>query len=492
MEGPFSATSALNSPSCDLPSPAPGARSSVCAVDSTQAAAASCAAACLASAECTAYTWHANASSVGVWALACVFRLDGAWAPVSGAADHVAGRKVAPPPWPVSDGFERLPTMWFGANASGLDSPDTLALIARHRIGAYGWQQGTGALAPGENLGAGDALQAAAATHLSDFLDARGGANRTLVGVYRQVMIAQQLFAAAHSAAGNPNDDVFWLRNESVGDVCVFGMPWGTLDPVWNFSVPAAADFWVDEVVGALATEAAAAGVRAVFFDDSDYNFCSFWSTSQGNCAAIPVEAIARWQADSNAVLGRTAAALNAAGIIPIFSSVNVLATANPPGPPVVACALPEDAMLAALAGTTFARFYEFFPSLEFSGPDVAAVATANAILEGAAGVPVITHFPSPSCPSEPRNITRPGRLGGAIEFELALFLVTQSNASVFSISNDWFDANYCWHSEFDVAFGAPLAPALRTGAYTWTRAFSRASVAVDVSTRVGTVDLLA
>ena len=121
-----------------------------------------------------------------------------------------------------------------------------------------------------------------------------------------------------------------------------------------------------------------------------------------------------------------------------------------------------------------------------------AAAVVANAILEGEAGVPIIAHFVAASCPAAPRNITRPGRLGGPIEVQLALFLVVQSNAAVFSISSNWFDEDFCWHPEFDVVFGVPLAPALRTGAYAWHRNFSRAAVAVDVSANTGEVFLLA
>ena len=489
LTGPFSTTTVLNEPTCNLPGPMPGSRSAVCVVDSVRPVAAECAYACLSDANCTAYTWHAP--TLGVWALACVFRLDGAWTPTSGAAGHTSGRKVAPPPWPISDGFDALPTMWFGANVSGLDSPTSLALIARHRVGVTGWQQGTGALEPGANLGAGDAFQAAAATHLSDYLDALpggGGPRRTLVGVYRQVMIAQRLFAAANAAATDASKDGFWVHDASSGGTCTFGMPWGTKDPVWNFTVQTAADSWIADVVGALAAEAPAAGVRAVFFDDSDYNFCGFWNTSQSGCAPIPFTSLARMHADNNAVLARTAAALNAAGVIPVFSSVNVLSVVGSGAP---ACALPEESTLAALAGTTFARFYEFFPQLGASGPDVAAASVANAILEGAAGIPVVVHFFSASCPALPRNITRPGRLGGAIEAQLALFLIVQSHQSVFSLSNDWFDASFCWHSEFDVAYGAPLGPALRTGTYTWARNFSLSRVTADVSAATGEVFLL-
>ena len=70
MTGPFSATTALNSPNCGLPSPAPGSRTSACVVDAVLPSAAACAAACLASGECSAYTHHANTSDNGEWALA--------------------------------------------------------------------------------------------------------------------------------------------------------------------------------------------------------------------------------------------------------------------------------------------------------------------------------------------------------------------------------------------------------------------------------------
>ena len=371
MTGPFADTTVLNFPDCGLDRPTPGARSPLCVVNGSLPAAAACAAACLASGECTAYTWHANASANGPWALACIFRTDGAWQPEYGASCHVAGQKTEPPAplvWPVADGFDRLPVMWFGANVSGLDNPETLALIARHRIAVYGWQQGTGSLQPGQNLGDGDAYLASAATHLSDFLDAQpgqSGANRTLVGVYRQIQVALRLFAAPRAAADSPADAAFWMRDGGApgGAVCLVDQPWGTADPYFNFSVAAAADYWVREVVGQVAAEAAA-GVRAVFFDESDQNYCSYWSVPQQNCGALPLESLAPMQAAGNAVLAQTAAALNAAGVIPMFSMLNRMAAsgAGIPGGPPPPCALPEDASIAALAGRTWARFYENFP----------------------------------------------------------------------------------------------------------------------------------
>ena len=73
--------------------------------------------------------------------------------------------------------------------------------------------------------------------------------------------------------------------------------------------------------------------------------------------------------AANNNILRRTAMALNQVGVIPIFSSINFLSEAvrgvtNPPP----LCALAEEDMLEALRGTTFARFYEFFPGFGVPG----------------------------------------------------------------------------------------------------------------------------
>ena len=105
--------------------------------------------------------------------------------------------------------------------------------------------------------------------------------------------------------------------------------------------------------------------------------------------------------------------------------------------------------------------------------------------------MPLVLHYDVTSCPSTPRNITRPGRLGGAIETQLALFLVVQTAQNVFSISGNWYDADFCWHDEYDVAYGSPLAPAARTGTYTWSRVFTRCNVTVDVAAGTGEIFLM-
>ena len=195
----------------------------------------------------------------------------------------------------------------------------------------------------------------------------------------------------------------------------------------------------------------AAAGVRAVFFDESDQNMCGYWNQQQDNCGPVSLADLATMQQANYEVLARTTAALNAAGIIPIFSFLNCLTASGDGIPGLQApCALPEDSTLAALAKSnlTFARFYQNFLFSWWtpgsSGADVAAGFVANAILEGAAGVPLLLHSDVTTCPASPRNITRPGRLGGPIELNLALFLVVQTEQTVFSISGKWYDDDFC------------------------------------------------
>ena len=334
--------------------------------------------------------------------------------------------------------------MWFGANATGLDSEATLALIARHAVGGYGWQQGTGSLDPGKNLGRGEVYLAEAATHLRDYLTAANN-NSTLVFVYRQIQVALRLFAAPRAAADSPAYDDLWLRpGGPTASRCEAAQPWGTSDPFWNFSVPRATAYWVEEVVGEL-TDEAPYGVAAVFFDESDQNFCGYWAGHQGNCGPFSMTQLQGMQANNNNMLAQTTAALNAAGIIPLFSILNRYEASGAGLSLSAPCALPEDATAAAIGpNATWARFYENWPHSFWapgSAADISAAMISNAIIEGAAGIPALIHVPAGTCPDSRGPITRPGRLGGPLESFIASFLIVQTEKTVFSASGNWYDA---------------------------------------------------
>jgi hypothetical protein len=194
-------------------------------------------------------------------------------------------------------------------------------------------------------------------------------------------------------------------------------------------------------------------------------------------------------------MLARTAAALNAANVIPIFSIDNRLAASSDglPGAP-LPCALPEDALVAALNGTTFVRFYENWPSSFWvpNNEDLHAAMIANALLETAAGIPVLIHGDGP-CPAENRTIVRPGPLGGQVLFQVASYLLVAGAGTTLSLSRDYYSASFCWRPEFDVDFGSPLGPAVRLSSHSWVRNFTRANVLVNVTQGYeASVDLLA
>ena len=126
------------------------------------------------------------------------------------------------------------------------------------------------------------------------------------------------------------------------------------------------------------------------------------------------------------------------------------------------------------------------------SGPDLSAAMIQNAILEGEANIPTVLHSPLSSCPESPRTIARPGPLGGDIEFAVASYLIVATAGTTLSVSNGWYDENFCWHPEFDVEVGTPLGPARRTGPHSWVRNYTQSNAAIDVSGgKMGRVDLL-
>jgi len=367
---------------------------------------------------------------------------------------------------------------------------ETLKLISKHRVGGYGWQQGTGNLDPGKNIGRGELHLLAAATRLNDYLDSNG-LHKTLVFVYRQIQVALRLFETCKTVVDNPNNEDLWVHDPSNRKLCLAPQPWHTNDPYWNFSNPRATITWLQNTIAELTAEYGA-GVRAVFFDEVDQGYCGYWNQGQGGCSAQSRDLQYSLQVNNNLMLAQTVSQLNVGGLIPILSLDNRLSKSgdglNTPLP----CAIPEDATVHALNGLTWARFYENWPN-SFWVPntkDVTAAMISNAILEGNSGIPVLVHFPGGTCPDPGRKIVRPGRLGGDMEFGIATYLLVQTRWSVFSASRDWYDMNFCWHPEYDLQYGTPLSEAVRSGPFSWYRNFTMANVEVDVARGYGVVFL--
>jgi hypothetical protein len=183
---------------------------------------------------------------------------------------------------------------------------------------------------------------------------------------------------------------------------------------------------------------------------------------------------------------------LNGARIVPILSIDNLIAGAAAGKP----CPISEAGLVAKLSKLQWVRFYEIFPGAFFpAGPEgwgppwgaPAAYASniANAIEEGQRNVPNVLYNVVGTCPgaNSTRKIQRPGRIGGNIEFAIASYLVVAGPGTVLSVSRGWYDRDFCWYPEFDVIYGTPTGPAVRTGPFAWSRNYTRSRrAAIDVS----------
>lgn len=387
----------------------------------------------------------------------------------------LAAAAAAPFPPPSPSNF----FLYFGANETGpTDGPAYQHLASRGALAGYGWQNNA---APSNYThGEANLLAAAAALHAA--------APALPVFVYRHFQMCWPLFDVQRAAASSPADaDLFLRDNDNAPGAaqCRQPIPGGGTAPLLAFANTSAGAFWVQKVVGELAAEPAA--VSAVFFDESDWSSCGYNFAKDG-CSSISDAFRARDLLAKLPALRATADALGAAGKWPIFSSKNLLAAAWE-GLPAAAprpCVIPHDAYFQALAGADYARFYEFF----MGGSAAENAATiANALLEGAAGVGLVARAPAgadaqcaAACPQ--------GSVGKApLAFALAAFLVARTSPwSYFGVSSGWYSECWCWHAEYDQAArcGAPAAPAVRTGAYTWTREYAGCRVSVNTSSSEG------
>lgn len=122
-------------------------------------------------------------------------------------------------PWPVN-GFDKLPTLWFGANLTGPNNHATLQLIAKHSVAIISWGQSSRAHASRDE----EASELAAAKAARAFIDSTGSPTNvtTVLGVYRQIQIALGLFNISHIASLDLDETrSYWLHQaDNVSNIC--------------------------------------------------------------------------------------------------------------------------------------------------------------------------------------------------------------------------------------------------------------------------------
>jgi hypothetical protein len=254
------------------------------------------------------------------------------------------------PPWPYV-GFKTFPAHFFGANASGQENAAELALIAKHQFAGWGWQQDENA-SPDADDGHfynEETALAQAASRFGAFVEFGPLPKKTqAVFVYRHSQMALSWFDLQRAAYNNSANDAFWKHGPD-GKVCFDN---GRGGPTWNFSHPAAADYWIDEVIGDLVRQAPS--INSVFFDETDAEYCGGGNGCGGMCGGVdPHCDQAQLYRDKMTVLRRTAQKLNAAGIWPMFSATNSFGRQ---------CAgVDYSEYYNTLSDVGWFRFYEFF-----------------------------------------------------------------------------------------------------------------------------------
>ena len=383
------------------------------------------------------------------------------------------------PPFPPPPPSLTVPVLFFGANGTGpVDSAQYLALASNASLAGYGWQNNA---AP-SNYTHGEANLLRAASALC------AAAPSLPVFVYRHFQMAWRLFDVQRAADDSPALAGLFLRdgdNAPGAPQCRQPIPGGGTAPLYAFVNASAGAFWVQRVVAELAAEPPC--VKAAFFDETDWSACGY-SFAKDGCASISDAFRERDLLAKLPAIRGTADALVAAGKWPIFSSKNLLAAAwaGLPADAKRPCVIPHDAYFAALRGVGYARFYEFWMG---QGPVLDAATIANALLEGAQGVGLVARAGA-GADAQCSAVCEQGSVArSALPYALAAFLVARTSPfSYFGVSAGWYSPCWCWHAAFDEAgkCGAPLAPAARTSAYTWTRAYERCAVAVNTSAGTG------
>jgi len=312
-----------------------------------------------------------------------------------------------PMPFPYA-GYDAFPASFFGADIWGVENATEMALVAKHQISGWGWQQGcmqsccSGACncessnpvgcpktpPPGFSPATGHADEEAQLYNQSRAFAKYCKAQAPKVAthgifVYRQLSTPcwwwQKIFDAFTDTAMRG----MFFSSAATGEYC-----WSS-GPIWDFRNATAREYYVQQVIGEVTAEPDS-GLNFVFFDGglgmlaaNPHPSPSGHVGGGGNCSLsynntfpnpggkdlnftdaqrmVSVRACLR-------TLVLVAEALNAAGIVPIFSmdvpfDADVAASRGFPGLISEGATFTEAEVVAALSNVTWMRYYEWFQS---------------------------------------------------------------------------------------------------------------------------------
>ena len=395
------------------------------------------------------------------------------------------------PAWRYT-GDARFPALYFGGNATGLDSEPQLRAESNYSLVILGGVPIGEAGLPDRVWQEQERVVGAQVRALRRSLEAQRRPAPPIC-TYLQGTLVLPWFTAQRRVLEDPALGGFIARHPNGSEI----IP--PLDPslppsvrgrdrYWDWSNGSAVrDYFVEQVV-----MPALGAVDCLFFDDVADG--PPWTAEP---AAFAAARLSVWQA-----VGRAMQQYEPRRPYPILSLA-------------VATVADEDRWREAMAPGGFLKFYEFFCEHSFSsslnltwpescraagyeadwtipacGPTAAAcvancvTALEQAIADAERGIPTVLHGASNAALNN-----------NSVAFSLAAFLIARGEdysyyGSSGGPTGGWDDAAWSWHSEYDEDYGAPCGAPQRLDATTWSRNFSRCTVWVNVSAQQARITL--
>jgi len=350
----------------------------------------------------------------------------------------------------------RLNVGWFGSNVSGFENEAQMATISRYDMAIFGWQaflDKTNYTDEAEQL----VFQARRVKAQNPAMP---------VSIYLDMELAEPFQNAVSRAMFDPNFQDFWLRDRAghimTCNVFCRSMPgMDKEDPrclayYWNWFNKTAVDYYLNEYIQPLANRT---GFDAVFFDGADE-----WMMQSRHT----------WKVASNVGSNRSDAEGLKVMIDMRVRTAELLAKYNKY--PIISEHLGDTApaqqqyISERMAHVGYFRYFEFFqPKQNYI--EMLLNETQGKVIPDHGGV---AHLPI-MCR---QFISR----GLQMIDSIAAFMIVQGDYSYYSSSTGWFDSDWVWHKEYEMAVGQPLGLAVNHGGGIFTRAFSGCDVHVNCS----------
>jgi hypothetical protein len=433
------------------------------------------------------------------------------------AAAHASSSSPRAIPWKY-EGWNSFPSNWFGANPTGIipgESNSTLAVMARHQLVGWGWQQGMYdipcSIATGQQC-AKDAVETLANytkregipaipsfpyrnmnAALLNFEDI----NRALNCTVNWTTYPHNYQACGLSDPATERLRREWFVHDTQGRVCGARSGTPALQMTWRKSAPGALEYWSSVVAGWM--EANLSPAKAIFLDvvDNGADWENNLNSSQGNCTVGQIdpkqwnEAMALNEVEATITAVRDIAAK----LLPLDMAVIINAGAR----------LSHDPAKALMPFDKFFSHFADIPNILWCDSFIPSTTTMRCDCCGTL-IPfmmgVCRYFEAWNSTQDlstalfmqkqamPKIIHWFGSNDTQLENQMAAFFVAQSAHDYFSMSREWTDGGWNWHPAYaSTKCGKPMGDAVEKPAGVFSREFESCSVRLDLDCDIASRD---